>query len=88
MGVNVQDVDKFIWQGRLRVMAIGDDCVILLEDSSTGEMFAKCPVAEDGTSIEAAIDSSRYFVIRIADPQTGKHAYVGLGFPERVYLFI
>jgi hypothetical protein len=50
-------------------------------------LLIKFSVSEDGTAIEAVIDSSRYFVIRIADANSGKHAYVGLGFPERAWAF-
>jgi hypothetical protein len=39
------------------------------------------------TSVEACIDSSRYFVIKVVDPNTHQHAFVGLGFQERSYAF-
>jgi hypothetical protein len=56
------------WTGRLRLVAKGKDCVLKLEDKTTGELFAKCPIDQyPGIAIEAVTDSSRYFVIRIQD---------------------
>eukprot|EP00842_Homolaphlyctis_polyrhiza_P002789 jgi/Hompol1/3510/HPOL_003283-RA len=76
-----------MWTGRMRIIAVGDDCALHLEDSKTGELFAKCPYDLDGTSVEPVVDSSRYFVIKIVDPASGNHAFVGLGFPERSWAF-
>ncbi|KAJ3213524.1 hypothetical protein HDU67_002810 [Dinochytrium kinnereticum] len=97
------DVSQFLWQGRLRVIAKGDNAFINLEDSSTGknstysthlinhlnvgELFAVCPYKLDNTTVEAVTDSSRYFVLTIVDPGSGKHAFIGLGFPERSMSF-
>ena len=33
--------------------------------------------------VEATIDSSRYFAIRISDEKTGREAHIGMGFRER-----
>jgi len=56
------------WTGRLRLVAKGKDCILKLEDKTTGELFAKCPIDQyPGIAIEAVTDSSRYFVIRIQD---------------------
>ncbi|KAI8926162.1 hypothetical protein BC831DRAFT_243536 [Entophlyctis helioformis] len=81
------NVDQFLWKGRMRVMANGDECALHLEDAVTGELFAKCPYALDGSSVESVLDSSRYFVIKIVDPGSGNHAFVGIGFPERSWAF-
>lgn len=39
-----------------------------LEDKTSGELFAKCPIDKyPGLALEAVTDSSRYFVVRIQD---------------------
>ncbi|KAJ1636035.1 hypothetical protein T492DRAFT_419204 [Pavlovales sp. CCMP2436] len=42
-GYRCQDWPKtsFLFQGRLRMTALGSKCSILLEDASTGELFAQ-----------------------------------------------
>ncbi|GFG29590.1 hypothetical protein Cfor_01047 [Coptotermes formosanus] len=71
------------WTGRLRLVAKGKDCVLKLEDKTTGELFAKCPIDQyPGIAIEAVTDSSRYFVIRIQD-DNGRSAFIGVGFSDR-----
>ena len=54
---------------------------ILLEDPSTGELFAKAPYG-DTKAVEPVLDSSRFFAIRVAGP-TGEKAVLGIGFEER-----
>ncbi|WOL15932.1 hypothetical protein Cni_G24714 [Canna indica] len=73
-----------IWSGRLRVVSCGQRCEIRLEDPGSGELFAACFVlpGQRESSVEPALDSSRYFVLKIEDGQ-GKHAFIGLGFNER-----
>lgn len=71
------------WTGRLRVVAKGKDLIIKLEDKVSGELFAKCPVdTYPGLAVEAVLDSSRYFVLRLLD-DTGRAAFVGMGFQDR-----
>lgn len=71
------------WTGRLRLVSKGKDCVLKLEDKTTGELFAKCPIDKyPGIAIEAVTDSSRYFVIRIQD-DSGRAAFIGIGFADR-----
>ncbi|XAR61086.1 hypothetical protein NMG60_11034692 [Bertholletia excelsa] len=73
-----------IWSGRLRVVSCKDRCEIRLEDPNSGELFAACFVqpGQRESSVEPALDSSRYFVLKIEDGR-GKHAFIGLGFNER-----
>lgn len=68
------------WIGRLRLIAKGDDCYIKLEDKTTGELFARCPIETyPGSSIESVNDSSRYFVLRIQD-DNGKDDSINISF--------
>lgn len=61
------------WTGRMRLVTLGKDCMIKLEDKNTGELFAKCPIDKyPGVAVEAVSDSSRYFVLRIQDDNNGK----------------
>jgi len=48
-------------------------------------VFAKTPYDPQRPSVEAVLDSSRYFVIRVED--AGRKAYIGLGFAERTDSF-
>ena len=54
---------------------------ILLEDPSTGELFANVPYS-DSKAVEPAVDSSRFFAVRVVGP-TGEKAILGIGFEER-----
>lgn len=46
-------------------------------------MFAKADYDPLKPCVEAVLDSSRYFVVRVEDPGAGKKAYIGMGFAER-----
>lgn len=61
-------------------------CVIRLIRGDTGELFALSRIPHDvpvETVLEQACDSSRNFVIRVEDPETKRHAFLGLSFEER-----
>lgn len=49
--------------------------------NSRGVVFAKADYNPTKPSVEAVLDSSRYFVVRVED--SGKKAYIGMGFAER-----
>jgi len=69
--------------GRLKVASKGPKLFIKIEDKVSGELFAQCPVDEyPGPAIEAVLDSSRYFVVRIQN-EGGQSANVGIGFADR-----
>ncbi|KAK7027501.1 Adaptin ear-binding coat-associated protein 1 [Halocaridina rubra] len=71
------------WTGRMRLVNKKQECILKLEDKTTGELFAKCPIDKyPGIAIEAVTDSSRYFVLRIQD-EGGRAAFIGLGFGDR-----
>ncbi|KAK2466826.1 hypothetical protein APHAL10511_001084 [Amanita phalloides] len=75
------DLASPLWKGRLRIIERSEGVSLQFEDATTGELFAKTMYDPDRPSVEAVLDSSRYFVIRIED--AGKKAYVGMGFLER-----
>ena len=67
-------ISLFVWAVQVRLK---------LEDKSSGELFAACPVeAYPGPAVEAVTDSSRYFVIKIVD-DGGRSAFIGMGFSDR-----
>lgn len=71
------------WTGRLRCMVRGSLMTLRLEDRGSNELFAACPVEQfPGMSVEPVTDSSRYFVICIKD-DTGRKAFIGIGFADR-----
>ena len=76
------DVEKWLRAVRVRVTSKGDRGAIKLEDQASGELFAACPLPRDApvsTVVEPVIDSSRYFVLRVEDEATRRHAFLGLG---------
>ncbi|ESN96060.1 hypothetical protein HELRODRAFT_68489 [Helobdella robusta] len=76
-------LDEPDWTGRLKVVSKDRDLSIKLEDKSSGELFAQCPVeAYPSIAVEQVLDSSRYFVLRIQDG-TGRNAFIGIGFADR-----
>ncbi|KAK3338283.1 hypothetical protein B0H65DRAFT_478418 [Neurospora tetraspora] len=59
---------------------------IVLEDPATNDLIAAAPYTTQAV-VEAAIDSSRFFALRVQDPNTGKKAMLGIGFEERSEAF-
>ncbi|KAG8969478.1 hypothetical protein FRC03_002754 [Tulasnella sp. 419] len=76
------DLSQYLWKGRMRIIET-KICVIKLEDSTTGDVFAQSPYDISGAAVEPVLDSSRYFVLRVEDAESGKKAYIGIGFAER-----
>lgn len=74
-----------IFTGRLKVTAKGEAAEVRLEDADSGDLFAMCPVpiGQRDIAVEPASDSSRNFVLRVVDPASKRHAFLGLGFQER-----
>lgn len=54
---------------------------VVLEDPTSGELFAAAPYTDEG-AVETVLDSSRFFALRVRDPE-GRRAVLGLGFEER-----
>ncbi|KAK3164773.1 hypothetical protein QOZ80_1AG0024500 [Eleusine coracana subsp. coracana] len=80
------NVNKWAWEGALKVVSRGEDCIIKLEDKNTGELYARAFLREgEPHPVEPVIDSSRYFVLRVEENIDGRqrHAFIGLGFRER-----
>ena len=61
------------------------DCVTHRSFSNILQVFAKAEYHPTRPSVEAVLDSSRYFVVRVEDE--GKKAYIGIGFAERTDSF-
>ncbi|CAK7214902.1 hypothetical protein SBRCBS47491_002308 [Sporothrix bragantina] len=90
-----EDPKRHIFTARLRVLETGteqeDDqgndttenvkVDVILEDPANGQLFAAAPYTEAGV-IEPALDSSRFFAVRVQDGQ-GRRAVLGIGFEER-----
>ncbi|KAI0303556.1 hypothetical protein B0F90DRAFT_1712027 [Multifurca ochricompacta] len=75
------DLNQPLWKGRMRIVEKSNSVSLLFEDAQSGELFAKALYDPFRPSVEAVLDSSRYFVIRIED--SGRKAYIGMGFAER-----
>ncbi|KAF5357753.1 hypothetical protein D9756_001448 [Leucocoprinus leucothites] len=79
------DLAQPLWKGRLRIIERSSGVAMQFEDSQTGELFAKADYDPERPSVEAVLDSSRYFVVRVED--SGRKAYIGMGFAERTDSF-
>nr|XP_043613648.1 uncharacterized protein At1g03900 [Erigeron canadensis] len=80
------DINKWNWEGTMKVVSKGEECIIRLLDKTTGELYARA-FLRDGEPhpVEPVIDSSRYFVLRVEENIGGRlrHAFIGIGFRER-----
>ncbi|KAF9817826.1 hypothetical protein IEO21_03168 [Rhodonia placenta] len=79
------DLGSPLWKGRLRIIERSSGAMIQFEDATTGAVFAKADYDPAKPCVEAVLDSSRYFVVRVED--NGKRAYIGMGFLERTDSF-
>ncbi|PSN62014.1 adaptin ear-binding coat-associated protein 1 NECAP-1 [Corynespora cassiicola Philippines] len=85
-----------IFTARLRILETsipspsGDDSdekvttTLLLEDPSSGQLFAAAPYTNPNT-VEQALDSSRFFAVTVVGE--GRKAVLGMGFEERSEAF-
>ncbi|KAG9395654.1 Adaptin ear-binding coat-associated protein 1 NECAP-1 [Carpediemonas membranifera] len=71
-----------IFTGRLKVITTGSECIIRIENTETNQVFveARYRSADD---VERALDSSRYFIVTVEDPNTKRKAQIGIGFERR-----
>ncbi|KAF7295525.1 DUF1681 domain-containing protein [Mycena indigotica] len=75
------DLAAPLWKGRLRIVEKSSGASLMFEDAQNGELFAKAEYDIARPCVEAVLDSSRYFVVRVEDE--GRKAYLGMGFQER-----
>lgn len=71
-----------VWHGTCKIVDRNKQTAILLVDTSTGTIFAVCPILDGVNAVERCVDSSRYFVLRIENGN-GRHMFIGLAFNER-----
>lgn len=70
------------WQGRLRLISVGDICFLRIEDSTTGQLYCQAPVlAYPGPQVQPVADSRRYFVVKVVS-DSGRSALIGIGFAD------
>jgi len=87
-------VDDCIFTGKLDVTeepvssgshGVQYEAKIRLYSDEDGVLFAMCavPFGKSHVVVEPVCDSSRNFVLRVEDPETKRHAFLGLSFEER-----
>ena len=68
----------------MEIVEKSDNVVYINLVDAVGKLFATCPIREEGKNpVERALDSSRYFVLRIEHPETKKTVVIGIGFIDR-----
>ncbi|KAK9286032.1 hypothetical protein L1049_025235 [Liquidambar formosana] len=85
------NVNKWAWEGMLKVISKGEECIIRLEDKSTGELYARAFLRNgEPHPVEPVIDSSRLIPFALKPKSTFmnyygrlRHAFIGIGFRER-----
>ncbi|KAG7399335.1 Adaptin ear-binding coat-associated protein 2 [Phytophthora boehmeriae] len=96
------DIENPFLTGSLRVLQRGDACFVQLfepvkastdsDSAAPATLFAQCPlrIARDealDVFVHDCVDSSRYFMLRVEDEESGRRAFVGIGFPDRTAAF-
>jgi adaptin ear-binding coat-associated protein 1/2 len=76
---------------RIALYAYRDTSTLMSTDENL-ILFGECPIevkpGEDVTTyVDAVIDSSRYFVLRLKDPKSTRTTNIGIGFRERETAF-
>jgi adaptin ear-binding coat-associated protein 1/2 len=84
------EVNEPLWKGRLTVVEIENDqhetwCELRFEDAKSGELFATAPYSSQGKGVMAALDSTRFFAVRVVNGSMT--AMLGLGFADRNQAF-
>lgn len=78
------NLDAPDWACRLRLIAVGKKCFIKLDEKNTGQFFGQCPIENySSDAVEPVSDSSRYFVLKLVNEESGRAAFVGIGFIDR-----
>eukprot|EP00939_MAST-03C_sp_MAST-3C-sp1_P002199 g2199.t1 len=75
----------------IQVIEVGEKCLVKLFDNKTKKMAAcsEICILEEGERskldffLEAVVDSSRYYVLRVGDKKTKRVIYLGIGFRSR-----
>uniref|UniRef100_A0A6G1SKK2 Adaptin ear-binding coat-associated protein 1 n=1 Tax=Aceria tosichella TaxID=561515 RepID=A0A6G1SKK2_9ACAR len=70
------------WNGRLRLISVGEKLLLKIEDCSSGALYCQAPIlAFPGPQLQAVSDSRRYFVVKVVS-DTGRTALIGIGFAD------
>jgi len=76
---------------KVSIFAYRDPTKLLASDENLAK-FAECPIEVEPKGditpfVDAVIDSSRYYVLRIKDPASSRSTLLGIGFREREVSF-